>query len=201
VPAATTPAQPATDPAVPAAAWLGVERVETLQAVGIDAAVFLRNAVAAPQVEAATVATLVWASPVTLENVELPRFEGLGLSDFLRTGDSIEVQRRFEDIKRQLRLPALEHQDRVSIMTGATSAFTVGYVIWLLRGGVLLSSVLSALPAWHLIDPLPVLGRAGPRDDDEDQDDEAVARLFQGRRRASAAAVPADATQPTTEPG
>lgn len=43
--------------------------------------------------------------------------------------------------------------------TMAVSAtLSVGYVIWLIRGGVLLSSVLSSLPAWRMVDPLPVLG-------------------------------------------
>jgi hypothetical protein len=36
---------------------------------------------------------------------------------------------------------------------GASAA----YFIWLLRGGSLLSSLLSVLPAWKSIDPLPVL--------------------------------------------
>ena len=44
-----------------------------------------------------------------------------------------------------------------SATTGATS-LSVGYVIWLVRGGVLMSSVLSSLPAWQMVDPLPVLG-------------------------------------------
>ena len=30
-------------------------------------------------------------------------------------------------------------------------------MIWLLRGGSLIASLLSALPAWSLFDPLPVL--------------------------------------------
>jgi hypothetical protein len=39
--------------------------------------------------------------------------------------------------------------------------------VWLLRGGVLVSTLLSSLPAWRLVDPLPVLGRI---DDDADDD-------------------------------
>jgi hypothetical protein len=46
------------------------------------------------------------------------------------------------------------------------------YVLWLVRGGVLLGSYLSALPAWRLLDPLPVLARVGDEEDDEDEDDE-----------------------------
>jgi hypothetical protein len=47
----------------------------------------------------------------------------------------------------------------------------VGYVLWLLRGGALIASLLSSLPAWRLIDPLPVLSRVDDEEDvDEDQD-------------------------------
>ncbi len=33
----------------------------------------------------------------------------------------------------------------------------MGYVIWTIRGGYLAASMLSSLPAWAIIDPLPVL--------------------------------------------
>jgi len=51
-----------------------------------------------------------------------------------------------------------------------STSLSVGYVIWLLRGGVLLTSLLSSLPAWRIIDPLPVLSRMGGADEDEDDD-------------------------------
>jgi hypothetical protein len=38
-----------------------------------------------------------------------------------------------------------------------TSTVSYGYVMWLLRGGLLLSSLLSSLPAWASLDPLPIL--------------------------------------------
>jgi hypothetical protein len=49
-----------------------------------------------------------------------------------------------------------------------TTGLSVGYVVWLARGGMLLASLLSSMPAWRAIDPLPVL--AAFRDDDEDKD-------------------------------
>ncbi len=58
-----------------------------------------------------------------------------------------------------------------SVATGA--GMSVGYVLWLLRGGLLLSSLLTSLPAWRFVDPLPVLGRLQD-DDDEDLDDDSV---------------------------
>jgi CSLREA domain-containing protein len=49
-----------------------------------------------------------------------------------------------------------------------TSGLSVGYVLWLLRGGVLLASLLTSLPAWRLVDPLPVLAHMGGDDEDDD---------------------------------
>jgi hypothetical protein len=64
----------------------------------------------------------------------------------------------------------LEHWASGSIAVGSFG-LTVGYVLWLLRGGALLASLLSSLPAWRLIDPLPVLSRVDEEEDlDEDQD-------------------------------
>lgn len=50
------------------------------------------------------------------------------------------------------------------------TSFSVGYVIWLLRGGVLATSLLSSLPAWRFVDPLPVLARMRQGDDDDSDD-------------------------------
>ena len=64
----------------------------------------------------------------------------------------------------------LEHWMAGSMAVGSFS-LTVGYVLWLLRGGALIASLLSSLPAWRLIDPLPVLSRVDDEEDaDEDQD-------------------------------
>lgn len=50
-----------------------------------------------------------------------------------------------------------------------SSGLSIGYVTWLLRSGVLLSSVLSSLPAWRFIDPLPVLSSLGAPGTDDDE--------------------------------
>jgi len=52
-----------------------------------------------------------------------------------------------------------------------TTSLSVGYVAWLIRGGVLLSTMLSSLPAWQIIDPLPVLGRTRNGSGEEDGSD------------------------------
>jgi len=57
-------------------------------------------------------------------------------------------------------------------------------VAWLVRGGVLLSTALSSLPAWQFIDPLPVLARTR---DGEDGDDDSLQSIIkeQSERVAS----------------
>ncbi len=53
----------------------------------------------------------------------------------------------------------------IAVSTG----LSVGYVVWLIRGGMLLSSMLFSMPAWQLADPLPLL--AGSRTDDEEDEE------------------------------
>jgi len=36
-------------------------------------------------------------------------------------------------------------------------AITVGYVVWSLRGASLLASLLTSMPLWRSLDPLPIL--------------------------------------------
>jgi hypothetical protein len=75
----------------------------------------------------------------------------------------------------------LQEQSRADALIVATTAaaslgLSVGYVLWLLRGGVLVSSMLSSLPAWRLVDPLPILGRLD--EDDEEADDDSLESLL-----------------------
>lgn len=59
---------------------------------------------------------------------------------------------------------------------GVSGVLTVGYVIWTIRGGWLLTSLLAQMPAWRMVDPLVVLNyldeesakSAETSDDDED---------------------------------
>jgi hypothetical protein len=54
-----------------------------------------------------------------------------------------------------------------------TTGFSIGYVLWLVRGEVLLTSLLASLPAWRLVDPLPVLSFLG-KHSEEDEDDDSI---------------------------
>lgn len=83
-----------------------------------------------------------------------------------------------------------EQQTRVAgnLMTTnfvATAGLSVGYLFWLLRTEVLLGSFLSSLPAWRLVDPLPVLGQIA---DEAYDDDDSLESLVERRNRAAQAA-------------
>ena len=59
----------------------------------------------------------------------------------------------------------------------ASLGVTVGYVIWTIKGGYLLASVLSTLPAWRFMDPLPIFDAAAAGTWQFDEDDEETEEL------------------------
>ena len=82
----------------------------------------------------------------------------------------------------------------IAVSTG----LSVGYVIWLIRGGMLLSSLLSSIPAWQILDPLPVL--AGRRGEDEIDDDESLASIIDRKpQKKTAKKKPVGASLDTKE--
>lgn len=66
-----------------------------------------------------------------------------------------------------------------------TTGVSIGYVLWLIRGSVLLSTVLSSLPAWRLIDPLPVLGGMLDSSNSE-EDEESLETILEDAERSNA---------------
>ena len=63
--------------------------------------------------------------------------------------------------RERLREQAAFAQTVIGGSAGLTTGLSIGYAIWLIRGGALAGSVLSSLPAWRFVDPLPVLGTLG----------------------------------------
>jgi hypothetical protein len=58
---------------------------------------------------------------------------------------------------------------------------SAGYVVWMLKGGSLLASVLSSLPAWQLADPLAIL--VGKKEDEDEDDDSLKTIIEEGSGR------------------
>ena len=84
---------------------------------------------------------------------------------------------RLNDMRDELISETEDTEKVVGVSLSVTAGLSVGYVVWLARSGILLSSVLSSMPAWQFIDPLPVLAglQGGKRDDDEESLESMVA--------------------------
>ena len=65
---------------------------------------------------------------------------------------------------------------RIGVTAALAGTISVGYVIWLLRGGALLTAVLSSLPAWQFVDPLPVLDAWASRRKREAEDEKTAGK-------------------------
>ncbi len=82
------------------------------------------------------------------------------LADLDRLRDDVEI--------------GVVYETGVAGTTFAATGFSVGYVLWLTRGGLLLASLVSSMPAWRLMDPIPVLAHLGGLGDEEEDDAESL---------------------------
>ena len=144
-------------------------------------------------------------------NAPLTQFTQISLTSLTQLPRSDEMTRKFEELQRRgieqgdVRRSAIESS---MVVTGGLS---VGYVVWLLRGGILVSSMLSAMPAWQMIDPLPVLSASRLRKGagrGAEADDSGVEGLFDDRAKppqrdpqGSAAVSPRGKPDGSLEPG
>jgi Tfp pilus assembly protein FimT len=53
------------------------------------------------------------------------------------------------------------------VLTATGAAFSVGFVAWTIRASYLTATLMSSLPAWHRLDPLPVLDFAAAKSRDQ----------------------------------
>jgi len=150
-------------------------------------------------------------SDAVLAESVVPQFATLsfGGSATLLRGD--EWARGFDQLQHALQAQSELHRTAMASGVATVGSLSVGYVVWLVRGGVLMSSMLSALPAWQMVDPLPVLAAAGAVKraqavgSDGETDDE-IERLFDdapddraGSGRATPAAQPAKPAKPAIQ--
>jgi hypothetical protein len=90
------------------------------------------------------------------------------LDDFQRTLHSTAFSNQLDHLREAVREDLdLDQSVAVSVVS-VSLGLSLVYVLWLIRGGVLLGSYLSALPAWRMLDPLPVLSRVEDEEDDEE---------------------------------
>ncbi|MBN1765387.1 MAG: hypothetical protein JW860_09035, partial [Sedimentisphaerales bacterium] len=110
----------------------------------------------------------------------------------------------------QVRIQSQIEAVTVGTVSSVSGALSVGYAVWALRGGSLLASVLSSMPAWRLLDPLPVLdnwdkanavrqtmSEAGKSADDEAE--KSITSLLDGSDDAKPDANPEDTNDMESE--
>jgi Domain of unknown function (DUF4347)/Cadherin-like len=125
----------------------------------------------------------VTATDVTVDETERDTVQRGELGSIV-DGQSFvqELNRLREELAEELDSERLVVGSSVTVATG----FSIGYVLWLLRGEVLLTSLLASLPVWRLIDPLPVLSFVSKRSEDDDDDDSIEAAVQKGAAIAPA---------------
>ena len=111
----------------------------------------------------------------------------LGSGSFLQQLDQFQ-----DDIRQQLNLDKSVVSSTLAVSTG----LSVGYVVWLVRGGVLLSSLLTSMPAWRLIDPLPILAHLGTRKSNHEEDDSLEGLLNKSNAQSAPDSQNADKVTP-----
>jgi hypothetical protein len=147
--------------------------------------------------------SLSWAPQFTLHSGAFDAALGLAPSTTDRQAVLARIDGAYRQVNDELQADAAHQQTVILSSIAAGTGLTIGYALWLVRGGALLASIASAIPAWASIDPLPVLSRHKPRGsggrDPEDSDHGAdnpsmpgdrrdkVERLFSYRRQGPAA--------------
>jgi len=81
----------------------------------------------------------------------------------------------------------------VGAATVASAALSAGYALWAMRGSMLLGSLLSSLPTWTMIDPLPVLDASEEKGRKKTTAEESLAEI-------AAHAAPVTSAQKETAP-
>ncbi|MGP0591885.1 DUF4347 domain-containing protein [Nitrospira sp. T9] len=77
---------------------------------------------------------------------------------------------------------AATEQTYLASSIAVSTGLSIGYVVWLLRSGVLLTALLSSVPAWQFVNPLLVLDAAGKKKRQRSQkgvDGDSVESLFE----------------------
>ena len=152
--------------------------------IGIDTPVIAGPArIDTPDTTASALRVVNHSEAVLAEAALAPQFGKLSASTLSQLMRSDELSRKFEEVQRQIQQQAETRAAVIGSSILATGGVSIGYVVWLVRGGVLMSSMMSALPAWQMVDPLPILaaarngkvGRKGQPDDAE------LERLFDER--------------------
>ena len=103
----------------------------------------------------------------------------LVLSELNRTALTQEIDRGITEMRNSSSFTRIVV---ATVAAGTSLSITVGIVARLLRGGALLSALLTSMPVWRGFDPMMVLTRRKRREEDEDEPPSDVDRMFEDAR-------------------
>jgi hypothetical protein len=94
--------------------------------------------------------------------------------------------KKLDELDRQLQSDRRQSGITAGAVTGMTTTLlSVGYVIWCIRGGSMVATLLTTLPLWRWLDPLPVLDaneekrrRRSAKDRANDEDEERIRNMI-----------------------
>ena len=123
---------------------------------------------------------LIKAKALMINNALSPQFSYFDIeANALKTLiQESGLSERLDELREQIQENTHFEKTIVGSSITLTTGLSIGYVIWLVRGGVLLSSVLSTLPAWRMIDPLPVISSLNGSLGDDDKNGDSLASLI-----------------------
>ncbi len=132
---------------------------------------------------AGTEVASILASKESLPNMEMARAElpasfqkqtrpGQGLSIVMQASGYQHLRESLDAVKQEMTSHSRLSKVYLGSAVVSSIGLSVGYVVWVLRGGMLLASLLSSMPAWQFLDPLPILARK--REDERSEDKESL---------------------------
>jgi len=116
----------------------------------------------------------------------LSRVTGTSIRDLILLNQLQDFFGELDAVRDEAEARAYLETKLVGTTVAVTTGLSVGYVIWLTRGGLLLASLLSSMPAWRLIDPVPILTRLRTQDEEE-EDEESLDSLVRGHTASEGA--------------
>jgi hypothetical protein len=132
-------------------------------------------------------------TPIVTDPVGRPITVNAGSPEQTELKDIGSLFVQLDTVARQLDSELSVESLASDVISGVLTTASTGYVMWLLRAGPIVASVLSSLPAWRTFDPLPVLDFWERKKKQEEQ--ERVAK----DKRHDTSAVPDDAGEETLQ--
>lgn len=91
-------------------------------------------------------------------------------SDYSSEFAFANMSRELDMFDHDFKVEGAVDQVTFATLSSITGVLTVGYVLWMVRGGMLMASFVSSIPAWQSVDPLNIVefGSLGSADGDDE---------------------------------